>query len=430
MKKLCVVFICVCLAFTGCANSFNNEDEEKELEYKTFTGGKSYSGGFLNFINKDDTKKNTLIKNSELSDFEDINFIMDYIEDDRFISCDEYYGAEADGADRSPRGSFLTYPDGTKEKICTDAACRNDPDAYCTHVNLVGGIVDGNYVYYMGKFNNGRIENELTGSSLDYSNYLMRYNLVENVNEVIMELPWYASIVYSAYGCLYINVDQLMPGAETVNSRARTTVIYDKEQCIAAGIGFDCTWMYYSSVMGEWLYYIAGSSFKRTKYDLSETEIIDNSNNEYVYYDDIKRLNEQGFVVSFGARTLGAAKNRVFFTRLKLENMCYDIMNVDDKNKIREVITDVNGAVLSDGYLYCIHGEEVYRYTLEYRGRISGEGEVVFREEDSCKPNEHIKNIEAYGDTITVTTIFNSGDVSRTFIITDYGAVLDSEGDV
>lgn len=417
--KIVVLLIMLCAFLSGCANSVINSDDRTSEKPRIYSNNVVFDGGFLNFISKKDSEKSTLIKNSKLSSIDDIEFIVDYIEDERFISCEEYYNSGDEKYLRMPSGNYLTYPDGTKEKICTDAYCRSNPDEYCTHVNLMGGVVDGNYVYYIGKYNNGRkTKTDDSFTSLDYSNYLMRYNLVENVNEVVMELPYYAGIVLSAHGCLYINVDVLADGAESVSYRKISTVIYDKRNVRAAEVSFNCVDFYDGIAMDEWIYYIKGNEVRRIKYDLSENETLDVGDREYFYSDEH----------IFKTYMLGVAKNKVFFTKYAAKRNNFNVISFDKNGKLREVLSGVDCAVLADGSLFCVEGDKVVKYSLEYRGRVIGDSEVVFTEAQSCKPGEHIDKIEKYGDTATVHTICGNENYSRKFIITENGSVLDGEG--
>ena len=419
--KIITILILLCVFCFGCANSEINSDDKNSGETRVYSNKLSFDGGFFNFVSKKDTQKNPLIKNSKFCSIEDIVFIPDYIEDERFISCEEYYNSGDERYLRMPSGNYLTYPDGTKEKICMDAYCRNNPEEYCSHLNLMGGKVDGNYVYYMGKYNNGRkTKSDGSFTSLDYSNYLMRYDLVENVSEVVMELPYYAGIVLSANGCLYIDVNVLADGAESVSYRKISTVIYDKRNIRAAEVDFNCVDFYDGVAMGEWIYYIKGNQVSRIKYDLSENETLDTGNSEYFYYTYDTRY--------YKTDVLGVAKNKVFCTKYAVASANYNVVSFDKNGKLREVLSGVDGAVLADNSLFCVEGDKVMKYSLEFRGKVIGDGEVVFSEVQSCKPGEHINKIEKYGDTAAVHTKCGNENYSRKFIITENGSVLDGEG--
>lgn len=421
--KIITILILLCVFCFGCANSEVNSDDKNSGETRVYSNKVSFDGGFFNFVSKKDTQKNPLIKNSKFCSIDDIVFIPDYIEDERFISCEEYYNSGDERYLRMPSGNYLTYPDGTKEKICMDDYCRNHPEEYCSHLNLMGGKVDGNYVYYMGKYNNGRkTKTDDSFTSLDYSNYLMRYDLVENVSEVVMELPYYAGIVLSANGCLYIDVNVLADAAESLNHRKTSTVIYDKRNIRAAEVDFNCVDFYDGVAMDEWIYYIKCKEVRyikkyevhRIKYDLSENEVLDVGDREYFY--------------SGCSNMLGVAKNKVFCTKYAVASANYNVVSFDKNGKLREVLSGVDGAILADDSLFCVEGDKVMKYSLEFRGRVIGEGEVVFSEAQSCKPGEHINKIEKYGDTAAVHTTCGTENYSRKFIITENGSVLDGEG--
>lgn len=419
--KIIGIMILMCVLLCGCANSEINSDDKGMVETRTYANSVSFDGGFYNFITKEESKRKELVRDSRFCSIEDIEFIPDYIEDERFISCEEYYNSGDERYLRMPSGNYLTYPDGTKEKICPDEYCRNDPGEYCSHVNLIGGIVDGNYVYYIGKYNNGRkTKSDGSFTSLDYSNYLMRYDLVDNVNEVVMELPYYAGIVLSANGCLYINVNVLADAADSVSHRKISTVIYDKRNIRAAEVSFNCVDFYDSAAMGEWIYYMKGDRVCRIKYDLSENEVLDTGSSEYFYY--------TYDTLHYKTDVLGVAKNKVFCTKYAAASENYNVVSFDKNGKMREVLSGVDGAVLADNSLFCIIGDNVVRYSLEFRGKVIGDGETVFSESQSCKPGEHIDKIEKYGDTAAVHTKCGTQNYRRKFIITENGSVLDGEG--
>ncbi len=426
MKRILSIFLAflMCVTLYGCAERMDGlEDEFRDM--KTFSSqNKAYVSGFMNFLSKSDTQKKPLINKGRYCSVKDIEFDLDFVPDDRFISCEDMYGA-ADGYIRNPSANYLTSPDGTRMKLCPNLICRESNSEKCKHVNLMGGIVDGRYVYYIGKYNNGRSKkvNRTTKTSLDYSNYLMRYDIAENENQCVAELPWYASIACAAYGCLYIFQDE--PAGESLNSRNRCTLIYDMKNVRIAEADFDCINFFGSAANGLWIYYAIGNSIYRTSYNLKETEKLDSGDYSYT------SQKSDGYV--------GEAKGKVFFKRYSYDDGLWDIVSVDRSGRVRVILKDIAGYFASDGspripavaagdFLYVASGRFVYRYALEYRGRIMGEAEVVFSEEKHCKPLEVISSVDKYGDTVKVSTL--SGDEGRIFILTEDGPVLDGEGGV
>ncbi len=221
----------MCASLAGCANLMDGLDDEYKDEVSYSSQGKAYSSGSMNFLSKENTQFNPLIGKNIYVSLKDIEFDFDFVEDDCFISLEGMYGYDGE-SEHQPTANYLTYPDGTKTKLCPNLLCQMSNSEKCSHVNLMGGILDGRYIYYIGKYNNGRTDkvNTKTKTSLDYSNYLMRYDIAENENQCVAELPWYASIACAAFGCLYIFRDE--PTGEGLNSGNRTTLIYDMKTCV------------------------------------------------------------------------------------------------------------------------------------------------------------------------------------------------------
>ncbi len=79
-----------------------------------------------------------------------------------------------------------------------------------------------------------------------------------------------------------------------------------------------------------------------------------------------------------------------------------------------------------DDYLYAVDDGVVTKHSLDYRGRIAGEGEVVFSDEVNCRPMEVITFVDQYCGTVKIST--SSSSEGRVFIITEEGPVVDSDG--
>ena len=446
------VLLSFTLLLTGCANSFNNENENTESERVIYAPNTGYDYGYYNMVSKKTSQKNPILMKDSYSDVSEIEFDADYIEDGRYISCDEYFeNVYPDGtiSSRYPNGNFLTNSDGERIKLCPDPVCRKNNDEYCSHVNLMGGFVDGNYVYYIGKYKNPNKKKnvtERTFTSLDYSCYFMRYNIPENNEEVITELPYWSGIAYSAFGCIYINVDELANAAETVNVRAQRTLIYDKKQNILAETNFRNPWKLYGAV--------AFGSTKNDKIYLANNKIY-LANEPVRYYPgtglygmgsietvnadltDLKVISEPDYETFQYAGIIGTARNRVYYLKMYLwDSDRVEVISLDENGTLREVIGGEGGerilsALVFDGYLYTVSGGVVTKYFLNRVGKIESEGEVVFRESDSCYSNERAARLFEKGGGIMLKTEYagdDTGATVRIFTINDDGAYPISYG--
>ena len=429
------------LLFAGCANSFNNENENTESERVIYAPNTGHDYGYYNMVSKKTSQKNPILMKDNYSDVSEIEFDADYIEDGRYISCDEYFeNVYPDGtvSSRYPNGNFLTNHDGERIKLCPDPVCRKNNDEYCSHVNLMGGFVDGNYVYYIGKYKNPRKKKnvtERTFTSLDYSCYFMRYNIPENNEEVITELPYWSGIAYSAFGCIYINVDELANAAETVNLRARRTLIYDKKKNILAETNFRNPWKLYGAVAFSDKIYLGNEPSEYYPgtglYSMGPIETInpDLSEHSVISRSDYSTFQYSGIV--------GAARKRVYYLKMYLgDNDRVEVISLDENGTLRAVIGGAGNerilsALVHDGYLYTVSGGTVTKYFLNHVGKIESEGEIVFRESDSCYSNERAVRLFEKGGGVMLKTEYAgdyTGTTARIFMINDDGAYPVSYG--
>lgn len=429
------------LLLTGCANSFNNENESTESERVIYVPNTGYDYGYYNMVSKKTAQKKPLLMEGSYADVSEIEFDTDYIEDGRYISCDEYFeNVYPDGtiSSRYPNGNYLTNSDGERIKLCPDPVCRKNNDEYCSHVNLMGGYVDGNYVYYIGKYKNPNKKKnvtERTFTSLDYSCYLMRYDISENNEEVITELPYWSGLVFSAYGCIYIIVDEPANAAESLNSRSQRTLIYDKKQNILAESEFVSQWKLYGAVaFGDKLYlanepsrYDPGTGL----YNMGSIETVnpDLSGKSVISKPDYRIFQYAGII--------GAARDRVYYLKMYLDDSNrVEVISLDKNGTLREVIggegdKKILSALVLDGYLYTLSGGTVTKYFLNHVGKAEGEGEIVFDESKSCYSNERAARLFEKGGGVMLKTEYAqdySGATVRVFTINENGAYPVSYG--
>lgn len=416
IKRMLTMLFAMLLTFTACAN-LNGEETIKEeftpevdyTEYAVYTNGASI------IIDWDTVRKKTLLPYEDFCDLDEIEFDIHTPFDNRYIDYDGLDSAKTEVSSgrfahaAMPNGNFLT--DGvTRMKLCPDEICREDENQVCTHINLVGGYVWGNYVYYIGKY---KAEEQKIGQwNAEYENYLLRYSIPEHEVQLVARLPWYCYIAEAAYGVLYIAYVEDVPFH--LKAYHPNTLVYDCENVRLALLrDFDGMFLTESVWGDEGFYYLyRGRTIQRCEYDLSSQT-------------DIGTI-ESGFPT-----LIGYAKHRVFYTLLDYKTGTTSVMSLKDDGRLRTVIEDCTGAALVNAeyssYLYTIERTEIARYKLDRIGR-GEERTVVFTESDKLDANEHLKSIESVKEAIYFTTdVGRHTNHTRTYLLTEHGAILDDE---
>jgi len=410
-----LLLLAVLLSLAACANL--HEEETLPEEYKPevdYTGYVQYAKGASIIIDRDTVRMKPLLPYEKYCEPDDIIYDPAVPFDRHYITYDGLGSAatEVSGGGFAnaamPNGNFLT--DGvTRQKLCPDEICRADDSSVCTHINLVGGYVWGNYVYYIGKY---KAEEQKSGQwNAEYENYLMRYCIPEQEAEMVARLPWFSYIAGAAYGVLYIAYVEDVPF--NLKKVYHHTLIYDCENIRLTMIrdfpGIALT----EAVWGDsCFYYLEGKTLRRCYYNLSGQTAVGNVENGI-------------------ATLLGYAKNRVFYTLLDYYTGVISVRSLKDDGRRRTVVENCTGAALVNtglsSYLYVIEEAEIVKYTLDRVGR-GEERTVVFRESDKLDANEHILSIESVKETVYFTTeVGQYSGHTRTYLLTDHGAVLEKE---
>lgn len=432
MKRILMVFLAAILYLTSCANL--HEEEKVYEEYKPevdVTDYAVYASGASIILDKKTVRKRPLIKYNKFCDIEDIRFDFNYPDDDRYIDYDALGSVDVivSGNDiaqaAQPNGNFLA--DGeTRKKLCPEKECREDDSRTCTHINLVGGYVWGNYVYYIGKY---KAEEQKIGKwNAEYENYLMRYSIPDNELELVARLPWFSYIVNAAYGALYIAY--IEDEEYHLTKYTPYTLIYDCENVRIAKIdGFNALLLAGGSEQSDKvdsgravfhnknIYYIRGNTFYRCSYDLTNQTKIGDA--------------DFGNAMFGHVTLLGYAKDRLFYSVTDYTTNKKSVRSLKDDGKCRTVIESCTDAVLMcEGVfadLYAIEGDEIARYTLNRLG-LGENRTVVFTESEKLAANEHLQSISVkHGLVYFTAAVGQNGNHTRTYLLTDDGAFLHSE---
>lgn len=415
------VLVMFSLLLTSCANLGEEEttvnEKRSKREYSEYV---AYAGGFSIFLDKETVRMKPLLSYGKYSELDDIVFYLDLPYEDYYIdydSLDESEVVVSGGGvaySTQPNGNFLT--DGyTRIKLCTNKECREDETMVCTHVNLVGGYVWDNYVYYIGRY---KAEKQKIGQwNAEYENYLMRYSVTENEFQLIARLPWACYITQAAYGCIYIayldSTEYSMTGYKT-----RAAFIYDCENVRLAEVGeFDGLLLSddgcgKATAANGYFYYIYNNNIYRCDYDLGGVKLLGE-----VDMSDVK----------FGrAKYLGYAKNRVFYTVYDYITEMTSVRTLKDDGRRRTVLENcTSAALLKDGTaaeLYSVENGEIAVYDLDRLGN-GHDRTVVFTEGEKLAPNEHIQSIDVQKSGIYFKTEVgkDTGHI-KTYILRENGA--------
>lgn len=429
MKRALFLLFILLFVLSSCANL--NEEETAPTEYTPevdVTQMAVYTSGASIILDWDTVRKKTLLKEDTFCALDEIEFDLNAPSDDRYIDYDVLGTtkvAVSDGgfADASrPNVNFLT--DGkTRLKLCPDPICRADDTLPCTHINLVGGYVWDNYVYYIGKY---KAEEQKSGQwNAEYENYLMRYSISEQEQEVVVKLPWFCYLVKVEYGVLYIAYINAIPFH--LSAYIPRTILYDcKNVRLALIEDFDGTVLMGgndqdqrdSSGGARWsnrsIYYISRNSVWRCNYDLTEPTLIGE--------------------IDFGETIFGYpkmmeyTKDRVIYKVYDVRTEKNAVRSLKDDGRRRTVIEEcIDAALITEGlsaYLYVIEEDEIAMYTLDRLG-LCGERTVVFRESDELAFNEHLQSLQAkHGVLLFTTRIGQYSNHTRIYRLTEDGTTL------
>lgn len=420
--RLLLLFVLL-FAVVACAERDKEKTEENIPEQNTEQTDSDaqnyniYTSGSSIILDWDTVRQKPLIPYETFYELEDVEFqkFLDF--NDYYIDYDTLFiqTTEVSGGGIAhtalPNGNFLT--DGeSRKKLCPDPVCREDETINCTHINLVGGHVWGNYVYYIGKY---KAEEQKSGQwTAEYENYLLRYNIPENELELVARLPWYCSIVKAAYGVLYISYMEDIPN--NLFAYRSHTLIYDCQNLRLALVDsfngatlFDAVWA------NDGVYYNVGRKLYYTLYDLSSST-------------EIGTISDGIFAT---VTLLGYARNRVFYLLSDPSTGLSSVQSLKDDGRRRVVVENCADAALitedAIPYLYTIEGTEIARYTLDRVGR--GENRTtLLQETELLNADERFYSLEVEHGILRLVTKIEPDD-GRAYILTEQGFVPDDKRD-
>lgn len=424
IKHIRLLFLFVLLfAVAACAERNKEKTEEKIPEqYAEQTDSDAqnyniYTSGSSIILDWDTVRQKPLISYETFYELEDVEFLKFLDFNDYYIDYDTLFiqQTEVSGGGIAntalPNGNFLTNGESRK-KLCPDPVCREDETMNCTHINLVGGHVWGNYVYYIGKY---KAEEQKSDQwTAEYENYLLRYNIPENELELVARLPWYCSIVKAAYGVLYISYMEDIPN--NLFAYRSHMLIYDCENLrLALADNFNGAALFDAVWANDGVYYNNGRMLYYSPYDLSSVT-------------EIGTLSDDVFAT---VTLLGYARNRVFYLLSNPATGLSSAQSLKDDGRRRVVVEScADAALITEGsipYLYALEGTEIARYTLDRVGR--GENRTtVFREADLSNADERFDSVEVEHGILRVVAKSEQTD-GRAYILTDQGFVPDDKRD-
>jgi hypothetical protein len=128
---------------------------------------------------------------------------------------------------------------------------------------------------------------------------------------------------------------------------------------------------------------------------------------------------------------MGYAKDRIIYSITDYTNNKKAIRSLKDDGKRRTVIESCTDAVLlcegTFADLYVIEEKEIVRYNLNRLG-LGENRTVVFTESEKLAANEHLQSISVkHGLVYFTAAVGQSGNHTRTYLLTDDGAFLHSE---
>lgn len=425
------------------------ETEEYTAPPKDYLAQLADNPGYADFPDSVWCYQPALVSEEDFVTVDEIEFDPDEPTDGRFISYNysrqvEFISEDTgDGYITSyPNVNYLTSPDGRRTKLCPYDDCREDTWEPCTHINLDGGWVLGDWVYFTGANRCIAAPNHPNRSDENNAvNMLLRYSLKEHRIEKLLDLPGTATPAFCAYGVLCLGVPDPLSGT-------RYFILVDKNSNAAkAPLILHC-----NTPCGGYLYGSYDGKLYRCSYNLTERTEIPLTHSGSTLYPAIFGVSHERLYLRI-LDTAGDPKNSVE----DQSGHNTTLVLLDTKGKETPLLDGVYDAVVTPNYLYVtmrdtryvfsvtdIHGDEttfyansgsqVIRYSLASDGTIEGDGTVVFDSEtDAAAEGEYLHSIEPYGDSIRIMTFFapplegNRICGSRMYLLTDDGIIEDGE---
>lgn len=461
MKRPIILFLisAMLFLFNACMDRpdglENKEPETKaETEYapppKDYLEQLALDPGYADFPDSLWCYQAPVMSDNDFVTAEEIVFNPDKPTDGRFISYNYMLTTELTisgelpvYADYStliteyPNVSYLTYPDGTREKLCPYEECRNDPYEPCTHVNLAHGLILGDWVYFTGaNYCLAAPGNPRRSDENGCVNMLLRYSLTEHRIEKYLDLSGPVYQYFTAYGVLYLEC------RDPVSAMDYFILIDENGQIAKAPSVTRCT-----IPLSSYLYGTYGDQVIRTAYNLTEPEefTLNNSGHPSIRGTAKEKLYLILQVSRGGSDSEESSEpHRTLITldtngnETVLLDGVYDIVVNEDalfvlrhEPSVAFTVTDRMG---DERKYYTNSDGKVYRYTLASDGTINGTGEVVFdAASDASSDGEFLYGIEPYGSSIRIQTFFappldnNNLPGTRFYLITDEGIREDGE---
>jgi len=436
MKRIAALFLCLVL-LTSCMDRPPNIDEtEEETEIET--------------VNRDEKPDKTYLEALKampgyrpfpdsifcytdplLTEFVDADSIRFGKEEERYISWHEKFNLviESEGFGIwdgfFPKASYLTYPDGTKTKLCPIEYCREFESENCAEIDLSRGIVAGDWVYFAeDNPNMGWNLNPRRSSTTFSVNMLLRYSIKDHTVEKVLDLPDWPHELIEYRGVLYLRAGDYTYIIDGVNTKAAKSD--EKLTSNEAGCG-------------DYIYHWNnGEGLVRYNAGLTEREVIFSDSESFrLILGSVK----DGLILR-EIRNLGKASET---NRISL---------IDENGKETDLLTDQpeSGWLVLENTLYQMpRGERllfqsynrfidrtddyynyttgvIYAYTID--GTELSEQQIAFSED--MTPGEYLSSCFLQGKKLRVSTVLpppSPADIAlqRYYILRDGKWVLDGE---
>lgn len=438
MKKLFALFLCLVL-LTSCMDRPPNIDETKEETVietvnrdekpdKTYLEALKAMPGYRPFPDSIFCYTDPL-----LTEFVDADSMKFGKEEERYISWHEKFNLviESEGFGIwdgvYPKASYLTYPDGTKTKLCPIEYCREFESENCAEIDLSKGIVCGDWVYFLADNPNmGWTRNPRRVDGIFEVWMLLRYSISDHIVEKVLDLPDMSYIATAHRGMIYIGCGDRTYVVDGVNTRAAVS----DERVSGASVGY-----------GDDIYtWINGEGLIRYNAGLTEREVI--------------------LADTETTRTIiGSTENGLILEEIRNRGKASEkhrISLIDENGNETDLLTDQpeSGWLVSDNTLYQMpRGErllfqEYNRFidrTDDYYNNTTGviyaydidgtellEQRIAFSED--MIPGEYLSSCFLQGKKLRVSTVLpppSPADIAvqRYYILRDGEWVLDGEED-
>lgn len=272
MKKLFALFLCLVL-LTSCMDRPPNIDEtEEETQPETVNRDEKPDLTYLEALKaipgyRPFPDSIFCYTDPLLTEFVDADKIKFGKVEERYISWHEQFNLiiESEGFgtwdDIYPKGNFLTYPDGTKTKLCPVEYCREFESENCAEIDLSHGIVSGDWVYFAeDNPNMGWNLNPRRSSTTFGVNMLLRYSIKDHTVEKVLDLPDWTQELFEYRSVLYLRAGDYTYIIDGVNTRAAVS----KERISGGAVG-----------CGDYLYsWNNGEGLVRYNAGLTEREVV------------------------------------------------------------------------------------------------------------------------------------------------------------